>query len=129
MDDYYEILELDKGCTKEEIKKNYRKLSLKYHPDKNGGNDSKGFIKINEAYEILYDDEKRKLYDLRLLFRDIDITEEDYELMFSYYNRFLESKEYKLMKLLYKSIPKGVKEEIIRKFKYRNTQIVKAEKV
>ena len=128
MDDYYEILELNKSCTKEEIRKNYRKLSLKYHPDKNGGNGSKGFIKINEAYEILYDDEKRKLYDLRLLFRDIDITEEDYELMFSYYNRFLESKEYKLMKLLYKSIPKGVKEEIIRKFKYRNTQIVKAEK-
>ena len=48
--------------------------------------------------------------------------------MFSYYNSFLESKEYKLMILLYKSIPKNVKEEIIRKFKYRNTAIVRAEK-
>ena len=102
MDNYYEILELDKGCTKKEIRKNYRKLSLKYHPDKNRGHDNRIFIKVNKAYEILYDDEQRKLYDLRLFFRDIDITEEDYELMFSYYNRFLESNEYKLMKLLYK---------------------------
>ena len=128
MDDYYKILELSKHCTKDEIKKNYRKLSLRYHPDKNDCPDSKEFIKINGAYETLYDDEKRKLYDLRLLFRDIDITEDDYEVIFSYYNTFLKSKEYRLMKLLYKSIPKGVKEDIIRKFKYRNTGIVKAEK-
>ena len=83
---------------------------------------------INKAYEILYDNEKRKLYDLKLLFIDIDLTEDDYELMFSYYNSFLDSKEYRLIKLLYKSIPPKVKEDIIRKFKYRNTQIVKAEK-
>ena len=125
---YYTVLELNKDCTKEEIKKNYRKLSLKYHPDKNEGKSSHEFLKITEAYEILYDDEERKLYDLKLLFKDIDLTEEDYHLMFSYYNSFLESNEYKLMMLLYKSIPKQVKEEIIRKFKYRNTQIVKAEK-
>ena len=128
MDDYYSILNLHKNCTKEEIKKSYHKLSLKYHPDKNDGEDSEVFHKINEAYEILYDDEERKLYDLKLLFKDIDLTEDDYNLMFSYYNRFLESKEYKLMALLYKSIPKNVKEDIIRKFKYRNTQIVKAQK-
>jgi curved DNA-binding protein CbpA len=128
MDDYYSILNLNKNCTKEEIKKSYHKLSLKYHPDKNGGEDSEEFRKIHEAYEILYDDEERKLYDLKLLFKDIDLTEDDYNLMFSYYNRFLESKEYKLMALLYKSIPKKVKEDIIRKFKYRNTQIVKAQK-
>ena len=48
--------------------------------------------------------------------------------MFSYYNRFVESKEYKLLLLLYKSLPKSFKEDIIRKFKYRNSQIVKAEK-
>ena len=128
MDDYYSILNLNKDCTKEEIKKSYHKLSLKYHPDKNGGEDSEEFRKIHEAYEILYDDEERKLYDLKLLFKDIDLTEDDYNLMFSYYNRFIESKEYKLMALLYKSIPKKVKEDIIRKFKYRNTQIVKAQK-
>lgn len=128
MDDYYSILNLTSNCTKEEIKKRYHKLSLKYHPDKNGGEDSEDFRNINKAYEILYDNEKRKIYDLKLLFADIDLTEDDYELMFSYYNSFLDSKEYRLMKLLYKSIPPKVKEDIIRKFKYRNTQIVKAEK-
>lgn len=128
MEDHYSILNLNKDCTKEEIKKRYHKLSLKYHPDKNGGEDSEEFRKIHEAYEILYDDEERKLYDLKLLFKDIDLTKDDYNLMFSYYNSFLESKEYKLMALLYKSIPKKVKEDIIRKFKYRNTQIVKAQK-
>ena len=127
MDDYYKILELSKKCTKEDIKKKYHKLSLKYHPDKNGGS-NENFLKINEAYETLYDIEKRKIYDLKLVFKDIDLTEEDYTLMFSYYNNFLESKEYKLMLLLYKSIPKNVKEDIFRKFKYRNTKIVKAEK-
>ena len=127
MDDYYKILELSKNCTKSDIKKKYHKLSLKYHPDKNGGH-NKQFLKINEAYQTLYDNEKRKLYDLKFIFRDIDLTEEEYTLMFSYYNKFLESKEYKLMLLLYKSIPKNIKKDIINKFKYRNTKIVKAEK-
>lgn len=126
MNDYYKILELEKGCTKEQIKKKYRLLCLKYHPDKNGDNEK--FINIHEAYETLYDDKKRKLYDLKLLFKDIDITEEDYNIIISYYNSFLESKEYKLMILLYNSIPKNVKETIIRKFKYKNTKIVRAHK-
>ena len=57
---YYEILELEIYCDKSEIKKNYRKLSLKYHPDKNIKM-TKYFKKINEAYETLYDDEARKI--------------------------------------------------------------------
>lgn len=126
MDDYYKILELDKNCKKNEIKKQYRKMCLKYHPDKDGDNES--FIKIHEAYETLYDDEKRKIYDLKLIFKDIDLTEDDYNILFSYYNRFVESYEYKLMMLLYKSIPKDVKEKVVRKFKYRNTKLVRAEK-
>lgn len=126
MDDYYKILELDKSCKKIEIKKQYHKLSLKYHPDKNGDNEK--FIKIHEAYETLYDDEKRKIYDVKLTFRDIDLTEDDYNIIFSYYNRFVESYEYKLMMLLYKSIPKDVKEKVIKKFKYRNTKMVCAQK-
>jgi hypothetical protein len=126
MDDYYKILELDKSCKKIEIKKQYHKLSLKYHPDKNGDNEK--FIKIHEAYETLYDDEKRKIYDVKLTFRDIDLTEDDYNIIFSYYNRFVESYEYKLMMLLYKSIPKDVKEKVIKKFKYRNTKLVCAQK-
>jgi curved DNA-binding protein CbpA len=125
-EDYYTILELTKDCKKIDIKKKFRKLSLKYHPDKNGDNEK--FLKIKEAYDVLYDDEKRKLYDIQLFFKDIELGEEDYELLFSYYNKFIQSNEYKLMMLLYNSIPKKVKEDIFRKFKYRNSNIVKAEK-
>lgn len=64
--DYYEILGVDKNSTKEEIKKAYRRLALKYHPDKS--KDPKAeekFKEITEAYAILSDDRKRKEYDLR----------------------------------------------------------------
>jgi len=63
----YEILELNQNCTKNDIKKAYKKLALKWHPDKNTDNKElceKKFKDITEAYSILYDDEKRKIYDL-----------------------------------------------------------------
>jgi molecular chaperone DnaJ len=62
--DYYDILGLDHSATKDDIKKAYRKLALKYHPDKNKekGAEEK-FKEISEAYAVLYDDEKRKMYD------------------------------------------------------------------
>ena len=62
--DYYEILGIGKNSTKAEIKKVYRKLALKYHPDKNkeSGAEEK-FKEISEAYAVLYDDEKRQMYD------------------------------------------------------------------
>ncbi len=59
--DYYEILEIHKTSGKEEIKKAYRKMALKYHPDRNP-NDKQAeemFKRINEAYEVLSDDSKR----------------------------------------------------------------------
>lgn len=63
--DYYKILGVDKNATQEEIKKAYRKLALKYHPDKNQGDKSAEdrFKQINEAHEVLSDPEKRKQYD------------------------------------------------------------------
>ena len=60
--DYYEILGVSRRASKDEIKKAYRRLAQKYHPDKNKGDDSK-FKEINEAYSVLSDDKKRAEYD------------------------------------------------------------------
>ena len=64
--DYYEMLGLTSNCSKEDIKKNYKKLALRWHPDRNKDNKYEAgekFKKISEAYEILSDDEKRQKYD------------------------------------------------------------------
>jgi molecular chaperone DnaJ len=60
--DYYETLGLKRGASKDEIKSAFRKLAHQYHPDKKGG-DEKRFKEINEAYQVLSDDEKRRQYD------------------------------------------------------------------
>ncbi len=63
--DYYEILGVSRTATKVEIKKAYRKLAMKYHPDRNPGDKEaeEKFKLINEAYQVLSDDEKRAIYD------------------------------------------------------------------
>ena len=63
--DYYKILGVDKKASTEDIKKAYRKLAVKYHPDKNPGNKpaEEKFKEINEANAVLADPEKRKQYD------------------------------------------------------------------
>jgi DnaJ family protein A protein 5 len=63
---HYEVLELDRDCTEAEIKKAYRKLALKYHPDKNVGNEeeaTKQFRLVQAANECLSDPKERRWYD------------------------------------------------------------------
>lgn len=60
--EYYKILGIDKSCSQEDVKKAYKKLAIKYHPDKNNGDDEQ-FKKITEAYEVLSDPEQRQRYD------------------------------------------------------------------
>lgn len=65
MPNYYEILEVSKEATPTDIKKSYRTLSLKYHPDKPSGDKNK-FQEINQAYETLSDPQKKEQYDAEL---------------------------------------------------------------
>ncbi len=65
MTDYYKTLELEKSATPEEIKANYRRLAMKWHPDRNGGSAEaeEKFKNISEAYSVLSDESKRRDYD------------------------------------------------------------------
>ena len=64
-EDYYELLEVPRNAEKSEIKKQYRAMSRKYHPDKNPGDEaaSDHYKKINRAYEVLSNDDRRQMYD------------------------------------------------------------------
>jgi len=63
--DYYEVLQVSKDCSGTELKKSYRKLAMKYHPDRNPDDKEaeENFKIVNEAYQVLSDEEKRSIYD------------------------------------------------------------------
>ena len=63
--DYYEVLSVDRDTSEKEIKKAYRRMAMKYHPDRNPEDKvaEEGFKEVNEAYEILSDNQKRAAYD------------------------------------------------------------------
>lgn len=65
MADYYKLLGVNKNATQDELKKAYRKLAMKYHPDKNNGDKEieQKFKEINAAYDVLKDEDKRRIYD------------------------------------------------------------------
>jgi len=62
---FYELLQVPREASESDIKRAFRKLSLKYHPDKNPGNEEAAttFKQINRAYEVLSDADKRQVYD------------------------------------------------------------------
>lgn len=92
---YYEILGLKKKCKKKDIKIAYKKLAVKYHPDKGG--DIEKFKKISEAYTVLYDDVKRLDYDNNNILESYDLYSNPYDLFEEVINKsdivYLESKK------------------------------------
>ena len=99
MSDFYEDLEVEKTATAEQIKKAYRTLAFKYHPDRNPGDKAaeEKFKKINAAYEVLGDEAKRRNYDLmgQSAYSDYSQnTQNTYQNTYSNYNPFGEGEPF-----------------------------------
>ena len=64
-EDYYKTLGIDQNASQDDIKRAYRKMAMKYHPDRNADNPEaeKRFKEVNEANDVLFDEEKRAAYD------------------------------------------------------------------
>jgi hypothetical protein len=105
--DYYKILEVSMDSSSEDIKKQYRKLSLKYHPDKNQGCKicENKFKNISEAYSTLSDPKKRLQYNLKYFQNDsiFYFTEREINMLYNYYSNITSSIEFKLIYKLYLS--------------------------
>ncbi|MCD6279817.1 molecular chaperone DnaJ [Candidatus Micrarchaeota archaeon] len=97
--DYYDVLGVSRNATEKDIKKAYRRLAMKYHPDRKGG-DAEKFKEISEAYAVLSDSEKRRIYDqyghagfnerysAEDIFRDADFSDIFKEFGFSFSDPF-----------------------------------------
>ena len=132
---YYQILQIDRNATTKQIKKHYYKLARKYHPDKHNGdiNKCEEFKLLSEAYTTLSNPKKRYLYDMKIDYNvnenfDLNFTEQDYELLHSYYEKIMNLTEIKFIKILYKSLPEHVRENIIKKMKYKYNNIFNPKK-
>jgi DnaJ-class molecular chaperone len=124
--DYYKILDVDINSTTKEIKKHYYKLAKQYHPDKTKGNKIKleKFKYLSEAYSTLSNPKKRLIYDINNKYNiNLDIfnfSEDEYELLHSYYNKIMNMTEIKFLKLLFNSLPRKTKIDISSKLKFVN---------
>ena len=107
---YYELLDVPMNATTDEIKQHYRKYARIYHPDKGG--DPEKFKEIQTAYEILMDPIKRHQYDIDLSGTNYTFTQDDYELIYKYYNSFINSVEVRFMMNLFYSVPKDARSKI-----------------
>jgi len=120
--DYYKVLKCQKSDTTEKIKKHYRKLALKYHPDKNPSGEEQ-FKKIAEAYEVLSDKKRRKEYDKTgkfvydkkdpmQTFREVfqEMPEEVSDALKTMIVKLTSTNEYSLLKLVYDSMPNNTKD-------------------
>ena len=126
---YYELLDVPCNATTDEIKQHYRKYASIYHPDKGG--DPEKFKQIQEAYETLMDPIQRHQYDIDLSGNTYTFTQEDYDLIYKYYNSFINSVEVRLMMNLFYSVPKNVRSKVklssLFKKKSKSTQLIKTD--
>ena len=107
---YYELLNVPVSATTDEIKKHYHKYAKIHHPDKGG--DEEQFKEIQSAYETLMDPIKRHQYDIDLSGHSYTFTQDDYDLIYNYYNSFINSVEVRLMMNLFYSVPKKTRSKV-----------------
>ena len=121
---YYELLNVSESATTDEIKKHYYKYAKIHHPDKGG--DEEQFKEIQKAYETLMDPIKRHQYDIDLSGNNYTFTQEDYDLIYKYYNSFINSVEVRLMMNLFYSVPKNTRSKVNLYNLFKNNSLFKS---
>jgi DnaJ-class molecular chaperone len=129
---YYKLLDVPVNATTDEIKQHYRKYARIHHPDKGG--DTEKFKQIQEAYETLMDPIKRHQYDMELSGKNYTFTQDDYDLIYKYYNSFINSVEVRFMMNLFYSVPKEIRSQVnlanlFKKKVSKTTQLIKTDSI